>query len=261
VEISGGEFSIASHITSALALPLLYLNFLKYLQGFESSGKLVSMVVGITKGIGNFTLILALVCLGFAFSFHVLYKSAFRVGGEAQVFTQTDPVMAVLGSYTLMLGDFDVEQYTATSSLTTSVLLFVVFMFGVNIVLLNLLIAIMGDIYGEINGNATEHFLFTKTMIILEFESIMPEKDKFDETKFPPYLQILKPKSDDDNDPVEPWSETMMAVTEEVKKNGDEIKKVEDTVAAMRSELKASAAEIAALKEAILELLKRSPQE
>jgi WD40 repeat protein len=265
VEISGRAFPMVSHITSALALPLLYLNFLKYMQGFESSGKLVSMVVGITKGIADFTLILFLVCLGFAFAFHVLYKSGPGTiqCGDDQVFTQSDAIMAVLGSYTLMLGDFDVEQYTATSSLTTSILLFVVFMFGVNIVLLNLLIAIMGDIYGEIQQNATEQFLFSKTMIILEFESIMPEKDKLDETKFPPYLQILKPKSDD-VDPVEAWSENLMAVTGEVKKNGDDIRKVEDMTSEVRSELKKCAAEIAALKEgmnAILELLKRSPQE
>jgi hypothetical protein len=275
-------FHDVSHITCALALPFLYLNFLKYMQGFENSGKLVSMVVGITKGIKDFTLILCLICLGFAFAFHVLYKSGpgivDTVCGEDQVFTQSDALMAVLGSYTLMLGDFDVEEYTATSSLTTSIVLFVVFMFGVNIVLLNLLIAIMGDIYEQINENATQQFLFLKTNIILEFESIMPQKDKSDEKKFPPYLQILKAKSDedDDDDDDDEWSGKLNAVKSEVRKNAEklseELKKVAEESAEelqkvnkmLESELKKSAEQIEALKEgmkAILAILKTRPQD
>ena len=44
----------SSVLAFALALPLAYLNTLYYMQGFEESGKLIRMILGIIKGIGSF---------------------------------------------------------------------------------------------------------------------------------------------------------------------------------------------------------------
>jgi hypothetical protein len=185
----------ASPVTYALGLPLLYINILKYMQGFEESGKLVSMIVGICNGVRVFTLILAVVMTGFAFAFHVLFKAGSGivdgVCGEDQVYTQSNVGMALLGIFALLLGDFDLEDYTATFDVRASIVLFYIFMFLVQIIFLNLLIAIMGDIYDEIQENAKAQFLFSKASIILEFESIMPAEETGDAQKFPPFLQVL----------------------------------------------------------------------
>ena len=47
---------------------------------------------------------------------------------------QTDLGMSLVSGYTLMLGDFDLEQYTATSSVKSSIGLFVIFVYLVNLV-------------------------------------------------------------------------------------------------------------------------------
>jgi hypothetical protein len=77
-----------------------------------------------------------------------------------------------------LLGDFNLEDYTATFNVRASIVLFYIFMFLVQIIFLNLLIAIMGDIYDEIQENAKSQFLFSKASIILEFESIMRTEEK-----------------------------------------------------------------------------------
>ena len=78
---------------------------------------------------------------------HLFSYSPFFIG-------QTDVGMSLISGYTLMLGDFDLEAYTATSSVTSSIALFLVFMYFVNLIMLNLLIAIMGDIFDQIQENA-----------------------------------------------------------------------------------------------------------
>lgn len=65
----------AAVICFALALPLAYLNTLYYMQGFEESGQLVRMILGILRGIGPFMVILTVCMIGFAFAFFVLYDA------------------------------------------------------------------------------------------------------------------------------------------------------------------------------------------
>jgi hypothetical protein len=55
-----------------------------------------------------------------------------------------------------MLGDFDLDAYTETSFKYISVTLLVFYIIVVTILLLNLLIAMMGDTYGNIIDRATQ---------------------------------------------------------------------------------------------------------
>ena len=63
----------------------------------------------------------------------------------------------------MMLGDFDIEDFTDTSHFSISICLFVVFMYLVNIIMLNLLIAIMGDVFDRMQENSRAMFLYHKT--------------------------------------------------------------------------------------------------
>jgi len=178
----------ASSVALAFGLPVAYMNLLKYMQGFRVSGELVSMIIGIIRGTVAFTAILAVIVVGFALGFYVLFRQ-----GSGDAFGQTSVGMAMLSGYTLMLGDFDVENYTETGNFLAAVALFVVFMFLVNIVMLNLLIAIMGDIFDQVQESALAQFLYSKSSLILEFEATMSEEDKRNENYFPPWLQVLMP--------------------------------------------------------------------
>jgi hypothetical protein len=55
-----------------------------------------------------------------------------------------------------MLGDFDLDAYTETSFKYISVSLLVFYIIVVTILLLNLLIAMMGDTYGNVIEGATQ---------------------------------------------------------------------------------------------------------
>jgi hypothetical protein len=55
-----------------------------------------------------------------------------------------------------MLGDFDLDAYTETQYRYISVTLLVSYIIVVTILLLNLLIAMMGDTYGNVIEGATQ---------------------------------------------------------------------------------------------------------
>ena len=58
-----------------------------------------------------------------------------------------------------MLGDFDLDAYTDTSYRYISVTLLIFYVIVVTILLLNLLIAMMGDTYGNVIEGATQIWL------------------------------------------------------------------------------------------------------
>ena len=208
-----------STIAMATALPLSYLNLLYFMQGFDVSGELVRMVIGIIRGIAAFTAILATIVVGFEFAFYILYQAgageyASAGAGGADVldapYGMSSPRMSLFAGYLLMLGDFNAEEFSASLSYNTTLMLFVVFMFLVNIVLLNLLIAIMGDIFARIQESARAAFLYAKASIIVEFESVgkaglfsrcrnHSKNYKTKDIDYPEWLQVLEPQRAADN--------------------------------------------------------------
>jgi hypothetical protein len=58
-----------------------------------------------------------------------------------------------------MLGDFDLDAYTDTNYRYISVTLLIIYIIVVTILLLNLLVAMMGDTYGNIIEDATQVWL------------------------------------------------------------------------------------------------------
>ena len=160
------------------------------MQGFEESGQLVRMILGIMKGILVFLIILIVCVIGFAFSFYILYRqgkgeySSAGAGGEDVVdepFGMTSPWMSLFSGFLLLLGDFNAEEFNASLSYNLTMALFVVFMFFINIVMLNLLIAIMGDIFDRIQENAKAEFMFARAGIVLEFEAMLSNYDRQNE--------------------------------------------------------------------------------
>ena len=68
-----------------------------------------------------------------------------------------------------ILEDFNVEEFYASSNYGLTLFLFLVFMIFVNIVMLNLLIAIMGDIF-NVQENAEAEFLRSSPAYIGEID-------------------------------------------------------------------------------------------
>ena len=162
-----------------------------------------------------------------------------------------------------MLGDFDLEAYTATSSVASSIALFVIFMYLVNLIMLNLLIAIMGDIFAQIQESARAKFLYSKALIIIEFEDMMSDKDKKDNKFFPTWVQVLRPTADDATDDDDDDGDTRVGKLRGVKKSitdvgsdvNDKFDAVNKKVDIVDAKLEDLAADNAELKNLLLQLL------
>ena len=119
--------------------------------------------MGIMKGISDFLVILAVCIVGFSFTFYVLYHtgpgvySSAGVGGgdvvDGPYGMDAWQNSLFAGFLMSILGDFNVKELYASSNYVLALVLFLVFMIFVNIVMLNLLIAIMGEIF-DVQENA-----------------------------------------------------------------------------------------------------------
>ena len=63
-------------------------------------------------------------------------------------------------------------------------------MFFMDIIMLNLLIAIMGDEYVRVQEWGHEQYLYAKAGIIIEYEARMSRAEKQDPKLFPEWLQV-----------------------------------------------------------------------
>ncbi|GMH78467.1 hypothetical protein TL16_g07811 [Triparma laevis f. inornata] len=197
------EYATAAY---AIALPLNYLNSLYYMQGFEESGQLIRMILGIMEGIRLFVVILFVCVIGFALAFYVLYDAGpGTYDTDQKPYGMETPFTSLFAGFLLLLGDFNVAEFSASSSYMVTLILFVVFMVFINIVMLNLLIAIMGDIFDRIRENAKAEFTFARAMIILEFEEMLSSRRFKNGTWFPTWLQVLEPASEDGGEGSGDW--------------------------------------------------------
>ena len=186
----------------AFALPLSYLNTLFYMQGHKESGELVRMIIGIIQGIRVFLAILIVCMVGFAASFFVLFEGQSNSDGDS---THAGPVKSFLLSYTVLLAGFVIDDLDGSASFFSTGMLFIGFTIFINIIMLNLLIAIMGDIFDKIQENAKAEFIFARANIILEFEGTLTKKQKENNEWFPTWLQVLVPTLENDGSEDGAW--------------------------------------------------------
>ena len=84
-------------------------------------------------------------------------------------------------SWQVMLSGFTVDEVNGSANYFVTALLFMFFTYFINIVMLNLLIAIMGDIFDRIQENAKAEFMFARANIIIEFEALLSDSHKRNE--------------------------------------------------------------------------------
>lgn len=140
------------------------------------------MIIRIIQNIRYFLVVLTICITGFSFAFYTLYKASEtekEIGGSVEVddggqnqvpvYGLDSPFKSLFPPFFMMLGSFDPFEFEASLSPATTLILFVGFMIIINIVMMNLLIAIMGDTFDQIQENAMAEYLFCRASIILEF--------------------------------------------------------------------------------------------
>ena len=139
----------------------------------------------------------------------------------------------------MLLGDFNTEGFSASANYGLTLALFVVFMFFINIVMLNLLIAIIGDIFDQIQEIADVQFVYdAQAQIILEFEATLTKSQKKNEEWFPTWLQVLVPSLESEETDWQGRVKALKAViTRLEEKQADTERKREEEVQRLEKEI------------------------
>jgi hypothetical protein len=167
----------------AVAVYFRWLGLLYYLQPLKATGPLVRMIVAICYDVRYFIMVLGIALVATFLVLHMLVTG----DGYGQ------PGTALFATYNMLfLGDFDVGLLDGEYTVLARVL-FVLTMLFVAIILLNLLIAIMGDSYTRIQEKSEVEFLRLRATVLLEYELFMSPEELADQTKFPKWLHVLVP--------------------------------------------------------------------
>eukprot|EP01050_Picozoa_sp_SAG11_P003955 SAG11_NODE_238_length_11818_cov_2.367693_7_plen_675_part_00 len=176
------DFDLAgSDLFRGVAIVFNWFCMLWRLMAFDRLQKLVRIIFQIV-GDPNFVSFMIIVCIfliGFAFGFYVILRNVDPLLNNIRN-TWENPLYALLMSWNLMLGDFDMELlmsgHKSSPHVAVTVFLFVLFTFFITIVLFNAIIAIMGSRYEEAQTEQEERPGFarvTRARMILDLESTL----------------------------------------------------------------------------------------
>lgn len=156
-------------------------------------------------------MILGIILSAFAFAFFQLFQPTIdgalreiEEDGEAMVDDGGEGYSYLSGSLVrvvgLMLGEFTPDIFDNSASPSLGVFLLVCYMLITPIILLNALIAIMGDSYDRVQTNANAEWRCEQAKIVLELEQLLYTKQRKDPLMFPTWVHVLKPKPIDEGD-------------------------------------------------------------
>ena len=132
-----------------------------YLRAFPSTAPLVRMILVITRDVGPFLGVCSIVIAGCTCFFAINQPEAGSAFGD---FDGVAGFLAPLLTVVLaMLGSFEIGDYTKRAA----VAMFLLFAFFVIVLMLNLLIAIMGDAYSKVKESELVEGLHERAKMIV----------------------------------------------------------------------------------------------
>ena len=162
-------------------------SLLQLLQPFQATGTLIKVITSTIQSpdIIGFVGVLCVLIWGFSAAFCVSMptNTAFFNASSTLV------VPGLLTSWFAMLGDFDVDAYSNNLALV----MFLVSQFIVLIVMFNVLIAIVSDIFSEVMETAEVEVRKLRATTIIDAQALMGKAARRNEAHFPHYLEVLQP--------------------------------------------------------------------
>ncbi|CAF1293695.1 unnamed protein product [Adineta ricciae] len=147
-----------------------------FIMALQLTGPFVFMIYKMLSiDILRFCIIYIVFLIGFSQAFFVLLDSNGLIGF----------LTSVKQCFFGMLGDFDLDQYNESTFQNVNILLLVVYVVVVSILLLNLLIAMMGDTYGKVIESATQIWHLERARIVSAIENEMSiDERKLEKNKY-----------------------------------------------------------------------------
>ena len=133
------------------------------------TGPFVTMIFKMVTGdMFTFSIVYTICLLGFSQAFYFIIKSH----EEAELYEKYHTTW--IGLFHMTLGDYDYEMLAETPYPKMAKIVFVLFQILIPILLLNMLIAMMGNTYGQVIESAEKEFLKAWAKVIMSLERSVP---------------------------------------------------------------------------------------
>ena len=171
---------------SSIAVLFMWLRFLLMLRLFSKTAYLISMIQAIILK-GNFVLALLIAIFAFANTFFILGRN------DPDNFSGNNIWDAFIFSYRMGLGDFNTDNFDTKDEVLVWIFWFLNTLI-ILIILLNLVIAIMGDTFDRVQETQESTMLQQFCSIIRENEFVMNRGRTFKGIK---YIIIIQPETNE----------------------------------------------------------------
>ena len=171
--------------TWSISVLILYFKLFYFLRIFFATGYLISMILEIVVDMKYFLWVLIISACAFGNSFWILGRNS-----ESGNFAGEEITDGFIFSYRMILGDFQVSGFSTKDE----EILWILFLLNtviLTIVLLNLVIAIMGDTFDRVQKSQESTMLKELVLMILENEFLVSRKRLFNNAK---YIVIIEPE-------------------------------------------------------------------
>ena len=181
---------VASNIFNSFALLFAWITLLAHIRGYKAVGSLLKKLLRIFSDMKIYMAIQVIVLIGFALSFKVLLP-----GHEAW-----ENWHAFLSVFRMMTGDVDQDAFVTSHTsdvtwkkTTTSIAhsLYVTYTLGIVIVMLNMLIAQMGDSFDHVQEHERIEALRERAVVLHQMLRYEMRKKRDDSIWFPNWLHVL----------------------------------------------------------------------
>lgn len=148
------ELDYASFIVGGTAVFTLWLKLLYFMRLFRPTAAFIRMIVEMLLDIRIFLLIFFIAIFAFANAYYVfdLYTELYNIRNldSYEKATEGSYMQVVIYTYLQSLGELGFDKYNASYTPTVFWIVFFISTLLLQITLLNLLIAIMGDTFGRV---------------------------------------------------------------------------------------------------------------
>eukprot|EP00210_Caulerpa_lentillifera_P007770 g7414.t2 len=226
------NFDVWSLLSACIAIEaiLIWIKVWYFAQAFEKTGAFVLMIENIVKDCVPFLGLALVILLGFSFALFSLFQQALHeiklIGKEhdiketRDVIEQSfgDPWKAIITMFYAMIGTFEPKTYHDSGSLSILItIMFVFYLVAQMIVMVNMLIAIMGDTFDRVKSTQEEQLLMGRARFIDACEAQLREKDIEDiESSIKVYLYVLLPKDEYVTDDIRLWQGRVKTIEDRV---------------------------------------------
>lgn len=184
------------HWLPAFTTLLLWLQFLFFMRGFRGTGALVRMIVEIGYDIRYFLLIMFLMTMAFSLANYTMHPDRYLEADETGAWEDHTSVSYFMWHVYIAnwVGDFDGADYAHSRA---DVILFLCQSVFIFVVMLNLLIALMGDTFARVKARSEIAYFRELAHVLCEIEGGLPLTEHQNQTRFPKYLLSVRPRQND----------------------------------------------------------------